>query len=120
MSNNNPPFYIGQEVVCVDDKIRSGNSNFGWPLKNGNFYTVLDIMQSCCSWLIDIGAPATTYLNECHICKKDILKPKPVFFLASDRFRPIQRHPNAEVAEELKNIDVVEETLDVINEPVIN
>ena len=92
MSNTNPPFYPGQEVVCVDDRPHD-NTGDKLLVKNKP-YVVFRTQKGEKGF----GVCVTPDDQE-------------LIWLAS-RFRPIQRHPNAEVAEELKNIEVVEERID--------
>ena len=102
MSNNNPPFYVGQEVVCVDDGPLPGrilNMKVKKLLKKGKIYVVDGIEMPRIAW--NVKLPTVT-LHEVQ-----------GYSFCCSRFRPIQRHPNAEVAEELKNIEVVEERIDV-------
>lgn len=43
MNNNYPPFYVGQQVVCVEPTIR---------LKKDNIYTVNECFYCCGIWFV--------------------------------------------------------------------
>jgi hypothetical protein len=48
MSQNIPPFYVGQEVICLIDA-----PDFG--LKKGTEKIIMGIQKPCCSWMVDVG-----------------------------------------------------------------
>lgn len=93
--NTNQPFYIGQKVVCVDDS--AGRISKKKALEKDKIYTVLDILNpngGTGRWEIKV---LSGYM-----------------FWDCDRFAPIQteRIRYVAVAEELKNVPQVAETID--------
>lgn len=47
--NNLPPFYVGQQVICVE-------SHPELPIvRKGNQFTILGIKMGCHGWVVDIG-----------------------------------------------------------------
>ena len=102
MSNNNPPFYPGQEVV----RIRKTPTCFNREIapQKGRTYTIRSLSFLRGEWWV--------YLNEIVNTPRHYFEGYMEVMWRASSFRPIQRHPNAEVAEELKNIEVVEERID--------
>jgi hypothetical protein len=80
MSNELPPFYVGQEVVCV-----SGHFDERANLIEGNTYTIKAI-RKCCNWLIDVGIrhEDVAYVR----CKCGNTIHAPNWFLYASRFAP--------------------------------
>lgn len=113
MINNNPPFHVGQRVVCVDDNKAS-------LLSKNNTYTVLScILCNCGKWHVDVGIVDGNFANLCcNQCEKLLVKFTESMMYDSRRFAPIEpRHQDVEIAEELLR-QPVEETLDV--KPVLS
>lgn len=109
MSNNNPPFYVGQRVVCV-----KSNKHLG--IKEGRIYVIHNIKKGCCGWDVGIGIRSFG-VSSCPICLKEE-PPSSIWWLMAYRFAPIEpRHQDVEIAEELLR-QPVEERLDV--KPVKN
>lgn len=89
-NNNQPPFYVGQRVVCVDDRPCScGCGRKG--LKKGRIYIILDIADTLSVKVEDETPP---------------------YYWMETRFAPIEPR-RVEVLEELVK-DAVPETLDVV------
>jgi hypothetical protein len=74
------PFYVGQEVECVD---ASGNVF----LTKGKSYIVFGLRRGCCEWEIDISGSSNMSLARCGKCnKQDYILDG---FYLSSRFRAI-------------------------------
>ena len=117
MSNNNPPFYVGQEVVAISTSTQR-------TIIKGTHYYVHGVMQfKCGCWGVSVGLKSSSCLSGCedHGLAKTAMFNDGKAYHYWKYFRPIKRHPNAEIAEELvgevldnlKNVDVVEERIDV-------
>jgi hypothetical protein len=71
---NNSPFYIGQEVVCIDAS--EGFYMGGFGLVEGNIYTVKDLFNYGYAWAVNVGTMVDGVHEDAWIC---------------DRFAPIER-----------------------------
>lgn len=86
-ANNIPPFFVGQEVVCIKDH--------SWGVvKKGQEYKVLAIKQSpCCgSWRVDVGIynPAGGSRCKCgHVIYTTTCWIGAVLFAPKDQFKAI-------------------------------
>jgi len=111
MSNNNPPFYVGQEVVCVDDRFNSDEYEIEIPKKGKNYHirTIEYFEHGWYCRLEEIINPVCLYETGFVEC---------VFSVTA--FRPLQRHPVVEIAEELKDSEewVRERTHEGVDEKV--
>lgn len=99
--NNLPPFYIGQEVVCVDNKtyikVHFKTEDM---LHIGETYIIRDIRKGCCEWEIDIGILAKGKIARC-ICGK--ASPLNTYsWFKSSRFVPKQEQFQAITYSEIK------------------
>jgi hypothetical protein len=91
MSNELPPFYVGQEVVCIKDHSKG-------TVKKGQCYTILSIEKGCCTWIVDVGVPNIDKSPNC-LCtycgtrlmgvNKYTLKTSSDLFAPKDQFKAI-------------------------------
>jgi hypothetical protein len=56
-----PPFYVGQEVVCVKDHTQG-------IIKNGQVFKVTSLVRICCGWNVTIGIQSRSALTRCGDC----------------------------------------------------
>ena len=63
-------FYVGQEVVCIDDSGKSNDPNVKNPLVKNKTYVVRDIKKCCQRILLDVDfeLPYGYTLSICNIC----------------------------------------------------
>lgn len=59
--NKIPPFFVGQEVVCIKDHSRG-------VVKKGEEFKVLAIRKICCGWFIDVGINVEIIAWTCSVC----------------------------------------------------
>lgn len=83
-----PPFYIGEEVECIND-IFPANGAENPPIKKGNKYKVTSIQKPCCRWVVTVGL-STRATNSICICGNRV-KQGSEFFLSASRFRSINQ-----------------------------
>lgn len=55
-------WYIGQEIVCIDDKGSEGK------LKEGHVYVIETLSKPCCQIVIGVGIKAETPNTTCSDC----------------------------------------------------
>lgn len=86
-----PPFYVGQEVVCIDNNsyVHSGIRADSM-LKRGSVYIVKDIKQSACcqKWVVYVGTDNGVGYVRCSKCGVVTMSGKEDYFVAA-RFAPI-------------------------------
>lgn len=79
-------FEIGQKVVCIK------THPFGY-VKEGEEFTIKDIMKECCHILLDVGIPEENLLRECTCGKHH--KTDGRMWLGSFRFAPLSEMEEA-------------------------
>lgn len=114
-NKNNPPFYIGQEVVALD------SHSDGSRVKD-KIYTVLALEKCRCGvWSIDIGDRGINAYPECIYCKHVLDFSTEIEWHESKHFAPVSRLRVSEhltIAEGLA-VDAVEERADVLKKVAI-
>lgn len=100
-------FYIGQEVVCINDKFQGRSIDLFAPIKKGQVFTVIGVDAGCCSGIIDIGLTSITKFSTCSKCGVHYTTPNNNFWLKADRFAPIERIRTkyVAVAEEITQLE---------------
>lgn len=81
--NNLPPFYVGQEVVCIND-----SSPLILPVKKNEIYTVLGVRFGCCSWEVYLGHQSAAKSCSCGKCTRINPRKELDWYLLASRFAP--------------------------------
>lgn len=115
---SNPPFKIGDKVIALKNDWGESKA-----FKKGDIFVVAGLLMPCKhGWVIDIGLKDDSK-NYCKICNV-VVKGYDVFgirYVDARRFALVQpRHQNVEIAEDILNMEVVEERADVLPETVKN
>lgn len=76
------PFYIGQEVVALDNGEQSG-------LVEGKTYVILGLLKPCGHWMVDVGIKSPGKGMNCPKCHTEFAMGTGIFWLFATRFAPI-------------------------------
>jgi hypothetical protein len=69
MSNEIPPFHVGQRVVCVDvSDYAYGCNKVSTVLSKDEVYRITGIFFGCCYWVVTVGVAASSELSKCCKC----------------------------------------------------
>lgn len=124
MENNNPPFKVGDEVVCVDVSTKLGNriipgNRVEDILAVGNHYKVTGVYKTCCNWVVTVGIRSWVMATVCSTCKKAYPTVGEWHF-AAFRFKKIEsnRYSNS-VSKELAELALKERIETDVPEKVI-
>lgn len=82
--NNYPPFFVGQEVVCVLDHSQG-------LFKKGQEFVVFGVMLGCCEWEVNIGIKNRRSIGSitlCGCCGKSSYWTDDIWWLSSSCFAP--------------------------------
>lgn len=114
--HNNPPFAIGQRVVCL----KTSQIIYGLQAIKGETYTVVNCVYCCKRWHVQLRELAYVGYGSPVFCHIENV-PKFCGGMAK-YFAPIitkRDHSNVEIAEEIKRLPVVEERSDVKKKEVV-
>lgn len=99
------PFYIGQEVICIENGPRSG-------VKEGDKYTIEGLLQcpGCGVWMVDVGKRSFGPI----FCDKtsETFGNTDIFWLAARKFAPTETSrikytiKEVEVATQIREMEV--------------